>query len=224
VRVKDAGGVGGAGQTVVNDMAGLERLLAGLDPAALRHDGLVLERNLKRVRTHSVGQLRMGEWQASYVGHQRLTHNHDDREVYAGSTLRLVRGGFDRLLHQALADDARAAVKQALVYHHAALQSFTGLFASRCNYDVAQGVDDAGIWRSGVLEQSWRIGGASGAELAGLQALRDDPAREWVDASTHEVYASYVQVPPHAQVHFDGIDPRVGRVVKYAMVEVHDGA
>ena len=89
---------------------------------------------------------------------------------------------------------------------------------------MLHGRDARGRWHCGVLEQSWRIGGASGAELAGLQALRDDPAREWVDASTHEVYASHVEVPAQAQVHFDGIDPRVGRVVKYAMVEAHDGA
>jgi hypothetical protein len=223
LRTKDAAGVGGSGQTVITDMASLERLLANLDPAALRREGLVLERNLNRVFTHSVGQLRIGPWLVSYVGQQRQTRNHKDHEVYAGSSLRMVRGGLDSLLRQGLADDARTAVKQALVYHQAALMSFPGLFASRCNYDVVQGIDDAGLWRSGVLEQSWRIGGATGAELAALQALCDGPTREWVEASTHEIYAADVQIPTQARVHFNGVDPQVGALVKYAMVDAHDG-
>ena len=87
-----------------------------------------------------------------------------------------------------LAGEVRMAAEQALAYHRAALLFFPGMFASRCNYDVAQGIDDGGQWRSGVLEQSWRIGGASGAEVGALHALQDDPELRMVRASTHEVY------------------------------------
>jgi hypothetical protein len=130
-----------------------------------------------------------------------------------------VRGDFEALLHADLSDALRLAIEQALVYHRAALSTFDGLFASRCNYDVAQGVDDAGAWRSGVLEQSWRIGGASGAEIAALHAFSDQPALRWVDASTHEIYADDAVAPPGARVHFDGRDAKVGRLLKYALVD-----
>ena len=40
-----------------------------------------------------------------------------------------------------------------------------------------QGVNASGQWCSGVLEQSWRAGGATGAEIAALEAFQADPAR-----------------------------------------------
>ena len=47
--------------------------------------------------------------------------------------------------------------------------------ASRRNYDIAQGTTIAGEWTSGVLESSWRLGGATAAELLAIQAfLRND--------------------------------------------------
>jgi hypothetical protein len=219
VRVKDVAGVGGAGQAVVTDLRQFDALLASKNVAAPWQGGLVLERNLHRVRTVSVGQVCVGGWLLSYHGQQRLTRNHRGDEVYGGSSLHLVRGDFEALLHADLSDALRLAIEQALVYHRAALSTFDGLFASRCNYDVAQGVDDAGLWRSGVLEQSWRIGGASGAEIAALHAFRDQPALRWVDASTHEIYADDAVAPPGARVHFDGRDAKVGRLLKYALVD-----
>ena len=133
----------------------------------------------------------------------------------------MVRGGFETLLELDLESELRIAVVQALHYHAAALACYPGMFASRCNYDVVQGLDDTGHWRSGVLEQSWRIGGASGAEIAALQALRDDPALEMVHASTREVYGDRAarQVPDRARIHFDGVDRHGERLVKY--VQVH---
>ncbi len=219
VRVKEADGVGGSGQSVVHDMAGLDALLGDIDPAQLAEHGLVLERNLGEVRTYSVGQVRVGAWLLSYHGQQRLTRNHLGAEVYGGSTLHLVRGDFDALLARPLPEATRTAVEQALVYHRAALRCFPGLVASRSNYDVAQGVDDAGVPRSGVLEQSWRIGGASGAEIVALHAFDENPALRWVVASTHECYGDCPGIPLSACVHFDGVDASVGRLVKYATVD-----
>jgi len=221
VRVKDAAGVGGSGQAVVADLQQFDALLASKDFAGPWPGGLVLERNLHQVRTVSVGQVRVGRWQLSYHGRQRLTRNHRGAEVYGGSRLHLVRGGFEALFRTDLADAPRRAIQQALVYHRAAFSSFDGLFASRSNYDVAQGLDDAGVWRSGVLEQSWRIGGASGAEIAALHVLRDHPTLRWVQASTHEVYGEDAVAPPGAQVHFDARDARLGRLLKYTLVEAH---
>jgi hypothetical protein len=221
VRVKNAAGVGGAGQAVVTDPSQLDALLASPGFAEPWPHGLVLERNLRDVHTVSIGQVQVGDLLISYHGRQRLTRNHRGDSVYGGSSLHLVRGGFDALLDSALPGELRLAAEQALTYHRTALEIFKGMIVSRSNYDVAQGIDDLGIWRSGVLEQSWRIGGASGAEVAALHAFRDHPARRWVQASTHEIYADDAVAPAGAQVHFCGRDEHVGALLKYSLVEAH---
>jgi hypothetical protein len=223
VRVKSPSGVGGAGQHVVRDAAALRACLDGIGAAPIAEEGIVLERNLAQVVTHSVGQVQVGAHVASYVGTQRLVCNHHGHEVYGGSDLRVVRGGFDVLAAQPFEAAQRAAIAQALVFHRAALDCFEGMLATRSNYDVAEGVDDAGTRRMGVLEQSWRIGGASGAELLALQAFANDPALDHVRASTHEIYGGATTLPAGAFVSFDGMDDaRTGRLLKYAVVTPDD--
>jgi hypothetical protein len=142
-------------------------------------------------------------------------------EVYGGSTLTVVRGDFDELLRLDLPPEVRTSVTQARVYHAAALASFAGMFASRCNYDIAQGYDDREQWRSGVLEQSWRMGGASGAEIAALDAFKSDPDLRVVRASTTEIYGEPAALPADATVYFSGTDRRVGRLTKFARLEAY---
>jgi hypothetical protein len=214
VRIKLASGIGGGGQTVAADAQALDEQLGALDDGQLREGGVVLERNLKQVITHSVGQVRIDRHLASYCGIQHLTRNNAGEEVYGGSELLVARGDFEALLALPHADTVRTAVAQACTYHRAALSCFPGMLASRCNYDVAQGVDDSGAWRSGVLEQSWRIGGATGAELAALAAFQADPALRVVRAATTEVYGGAAP-PPDAEVYFNGVDRIVGAITKY---------
>jgi hypothetical protein len=214
VRIKPASGIGGGGQTVAADAQALDQQLAALGDAQLRTGGVVLERNLNQVVTHSVGQVRIGRHVASYFGIQNLTRNNAGEEVYGGSELLVARGEFEALLALPHADEVHTAVAQACAYHRAALACFPGMLASRCNYDVAQGVDDSGRWRSGVLEQSWRIGGATGAELAALAAFEADPALRVVRAATTEVYGGATP-PPDAEVYFNGVDRHVGAIAKY---------
>jgi hypothetical protein len=219
VRLKKASGIGGSGQTVVEDEAELEAYVRALDAQELLRDGVVVEQNLTNVVTHSVGQVRVGNLKATYYGTQRLTVNNHGDEVYGGSRLVVMRGDFDALLRIELASDTRIAVEQAGTYHAAAIASFPGMFASRCNYDIAQGFGNDGQWHSGVLEQSWRIGGASGAEIAALEAFRADPSLEVVCASTTEVYGANPVVPQDAVIVYQGDDERTGRLTKYSRLE-----
>jgi len=218
VRVKPASGIGGAGQSVARDEAELEAQLAAIDPAEFPR-GVVVERNLVGVRTYSIGYARVGSLLASYIGTQRTTHSRHGKEVYGGSSIEVVRGGFEALDELALEDEARHAIRSARTYHEAAMACFSGMFASRCNYDVASGSDASGRQCIGVLEQSWRIGGASGAEVAALQALNDDPALKRVRASTTEVHGPGVPVPEGAILYFSGVDDHLGPITKYA--ELH---
>lgn len=218
VRLKQADGVGGGGQSVATTELELNEQLAAMGRDAVERHGLVLELNLERLTTYSVGQVRVGPWLATYVGTQYTTPNHRGDEVYGGSQLTLARGDYDQLLQLELSDEARQCVEQALVYHRHALASFPGLLATRCNYDVVLGTDAAGLRHVGVLEQSWRIGGASGAEIAGLIALRDDPSLAAVCAATHETYEPDAQAPSGGIVHYQGRDAHGGPLLKYASV------
>jgi hypothetical protein len=219
VRIKPVRETGGRGQVAVANAAALEAALGRHDPAQLARDGLVLEENLAHVVTRSVGQVRIGELVASYYGTQRLTTDNTGAEVYGGSDLLVARGDFDALLALPLPEDARLAASLARLYDGAAAECFPGFFASRRNYDVAEGMGFGGRARCGVLEQSWRIGGASGAEIAALEAFRADPALRTVRARTVEVYGDAAESPPGAIVYFRGVDDRVGAILKYVMVE-----
>ena len=219
LRLKPACATGGRGQFVIVDDDGLDAALRSIDAAELARDGLVLEENLVDVTTHSVGQVRVAELVASYHGTQRLTSDNHGEQVYGGSDLLVVRGGFDALVGLDLTPEARLAVTQAQTYDAAVMAEFPGFFASRRNYDIAQGSDAQGRRRSGVLEQSWRLGGASGAEIAALEAFRADPKLQSVRAATVELYGEGHPPPPRAVVYFQGIDPTVGPMIKFAMLK-----
>ena len=217
VRVKRALGIGGSGQCVVHDRDELEAAVATVDDDELARFGIALEQDLGDVTTYSVGELRFDDVVLTYTGTQRTTQNAAGHEVYGGSELLVARGGFDALLPLVHDPAGRRAIEQARVYDRAAFECFPGTFASRRNYDVAHGRDAAGRACSGVLEQSWRIGGASGAELAALAALRADPFLTAVCALSREVYGDAGPLPPGADVHFRGSDAHGGALVKYSV-------
>lgn len=217
VRVKVVRETGGNGQTVAADRAAFDACLAGITDDMLVQDGVVIEQNLRQVETLSVGQVHVAGIVATYFGYQRLTTNRKGAEVYGGSDLTVVRGDFQALLALAMPHEVRTAVEQALLYDSAAQSCFPGFFASRINYDVAQGLLTDDCWRSGVLEQSWRAGGATGAEIAALEAFQADPHCRVVRASGYEIHGP-CDVPPGAVVYFRGVDDAVGPLTKYTTV------
>jgi hypothetical protein len=216
VRFKPARETGGRGQLVVRAGREVNDVLARLDDAGIG-EGLVVEQNLEAVSTLSVGQVRVGGVRASYHGVQRLTLDHGGAAVYGGSDLFVVRGGYDELLATVPHGHVQTAIEQAKRYDEAADACFSGFYASRRNYDIAQGRSARGVWLSGVLEQSWRIGGASGAEVCALEAFAEDPGLTAVRAASTEVYGD-TPVPPGARLYYQGEDPRVGRITKYVAV------
>ena len=218
-RVKPVHGRAGRGQSVVRSIEELAPVMAMIDPDELTQCGLVLETHLEDVVTFSVGHVEVGGVTASYVGTQCLTPDNDGELVYGGSTLHVVRGGLENLLSQNLSADDRRAVEQARAYDTAAMACYPGLIASRRNYDMVTGTDAKGQAASGVLEQSWRIGGASGAELAALLAFRDDPSLNEVRASTVERYGASHRAPADARIAFEGDDAECGPMIKYVTIE-----
>ena len=220
-RLKPARGIGGLGQTVIKSCDELDALLDTIDPAELAQYGAVIEQNFDHIETYSVGQTFVADLSATYYGRQLLTRDNRNENVYGGSDLTVVRGDYDDLLSLELPPQARSAINNARTYEAAAINNFPGWLCSRRNYDVAQVVDDEGRQRCGVLEQSWRIGGASAAEIAALEAFRADPGLRSVRAASIELYGDG-QTPLDAVVHFRGVDDRVGPITKYSQVEAYD--
>jgi hypothetical protein len=222
LRVKPVGETGGRGQTVVTTVQALQTCLAMLGDSLLEKEGVVLEHNLTEVETLSIGQVRVAGLQASYYGLQRLTPDNGGAMVYGGSDLTVVRGDFNALLARTPSGPLHDAVVQALDYDEAVRTCYPGFFASRINYDVAQGLNAAGQWCSGVLEQSWRVGGASGAEVAALEAFHQHPDLRMVRACCVEKFGPPQAIPVGAVLYYQGIDPEAGPLTKYTTLEIHD--
>ncbi len=222
VRLKRVHATGGRGQTVAVDERALLACLDEVPPEELSTHGVVLEEDLQEPQTWGVGQARVAGSTISYWGVQRLTRDNQGERVYGGSDLEVVRGGFDALLALPLRRGARLAVRLATRYHDAVLACFEGFHATRVNYDVVLGHGADGQRRAGVLEQSWRFGGATGAEVAALECFALAPHRQRARASTYEVYGedSQAPAPAHAEIYYQGIDPQAGPLLKYALL--HD--
>lgn len=224
LRLKPADATAGRGQVVVKDRDALRAALAEQCPQAMGRLGLVLEEDLEEIETYSVGWARVGKMEIAYVGTQSLTDDNEGRRVYGGSELRVARGGFDALRALRLSEQERRAIDMACRYDTAVSAAYPELLASRRNYDVAFGRGADGGSRAGVLEQSWRAGGASIAELAAMQAFALSPTLREVRAETRERYGAEEPAPIAQRVVFHGVDAAVGPISKSGgVLEAADG-
>lgn len=195
----------------------LAQALSSIPDAAMAR-GLVIERHLVRSRTLSLGNSRLPGLEISYCGRQRTTTDHTGSEVYGGSVLNVFNGPPEAMLREAMCEGISGSFDAWLHYDRVIRQSY-GVVASRCNYDVIEGVDSSGRHYVGVLEQSWRFGGASMAEVLALDHFARYPGDSWVSAETVEIYGACV-VPDDAVISWKAGDPRTP--TKYARV-LRDG-
>ena len=223
IRLKKPLSASGKDQTVVTTLNELDAVLEKVTADEMATYGLVLEENLRQVRTFSVGEVAVGSLSISYYGPQRTVRDNGGRPVYGGSELVCVRGGREVLDALPMSPEVRAAVVAARRYDEAT-EEFHGFTASRRNYDVAQGIGADGRPRSGVLESSWRVGGASSAELAAFAAFARDPWLEIVGASHVEEFGTGRRAPAGAIVDFHGDDPEAGPLLRYTIVKPQDQA
>ena len=217
IRVKRPLGASGKGQSLVTTLQELDALLETYASEEMATYGLVLEENLRQVRTLSVGHVAIDGVTVAYCGVQRLTKDNEGRSVYGGSDLVCVRGGWDALDALAMEPDVRAGVAEAKLYDRA-MSEYPGFMASRRNYDIGQGIDSEGRPRSGVFESSWRIGGASPAELLALTEFAQDPSAQVIEAAHVADFGKHREAPAGAVVHFEGDDPQTGPLIRYTMV------
>ena len=222
IRLKPVHACAGRGQEVIKSLDAFDEILARPDIEKQFSEGVVLEQDLSDVVTHSVGQSFIGDKVLSYCGDQYLTKDAHGEEVYGGSNLLVVQGGYDDLLALDLADDVRLAIEQAQIFDRAADEAYPRFYASRRNYDIAQGLASNGKSRSGVLEQSWRMGGASSAEVAALQSFVNDPGMRAIRVSSVETYIDQ-PLPADAIEVYRGPAENSEFLLKYVTVKSYDG-
>jgi hypothetical protein len=222
IRLKPVHACAGRGQEVIKSLDAFDDILARPDIEKQFSEGVVLEQDLSDVVTHSVGQSFIGDKVLSYCGDQYLTKDAHGEEVYGGSNLLVVQGDYDELLKLNLPDDVRLAIEQAQVFDAAADEAYPRFYASRRNYDIAQGLDSNGKSRSGVLEQSWRMGGASSAEVAALQSFVNDPGMRAIRVSSVETYIDQ-PLPADAIEVYRGPAESSEFLLKYVTVKSYDG-
>ncbi|MGJ4803688.1 DUF3182 family protein [Luteimonas sp. SDU82] len=186
VRVKSPYARGGNDQAVFADLREAREWLQSPAAIGVEH-GLVVERDLVEAATYGVGSARVGPHAIAYYGTQRTVRDHQGQLVYGGSRLTVFRGDLAQLHATLPHGEAREAVGVAMHYDRAVRGAYQVL-ASRCNYDVIVGHDRDGQRHCGVLEQSWRFGGASMAELLAMERFAQDPSRQWLVAETVESY------------------------------------
>lgn len=222
IRFKPVHACAGRGQEVIHSLDQFDALLARPDAATLFSEGVVLEQDLSNVVTHSVGQSFIGNHVLSYCGDQYVTKDGQGEEVYGGSNLLVVQGYYEDLLQLDLPDDVRLAIEQAQTFDNAADEAYPGFYASRRNYDIAQGLASDGQRRSGVLEQSWRMGGASSAEIAALQSFVNHPGLRAIHVSSVETYIDQ-PLPADAIEIYRGPAENSDFLLKYVTVKSYDG-
>src|SRR5262249_58768606 len=87
IRVKKPLSASGKDQTVVTTLNELDAELEKVGADEMATYGLVLEENLRQVRTLSVGEVAVGGLRISYHGTQRTVRDNEGRPVYGGGAL-----------------------------------------------------------------------------------------------------------------------------------------
>jgi hypothetical protein len=171
------------------------QVLDAIDDATLADTGIVVEENLRDVTTYSVGLVAAGGMTLSYCGTQRTVRNGMGHDVYGGSTLACVRGGFEALSTLDLPDDARKAV---------ALRAGTTRPRSRrtdgCSRRAATTTSRRARPRTARRASACSSSrGAWAARAAprcrALEAFSADPGCASVRASTVETYRAHPRIP-----------------------------
>nr|BFE93734.1 hypothetical protein GCM10020185_42700 [Pseudomonas brassicacearum subsp. brassicacearum] len=149
IRLKPIHACAGRGQRLIKSLAQFDEIAAGPDAQALFRDGVVLEQHLNEVKTQSVGQCFINGKVLSYCGVQHLTHDSEGVEVYGGSDLLVVQGGYIELLRLELPDDVREAVRLAQVFDDAANQAYPSFFciAAQLRHCPGPGCRRPAAWR-----------------------------------------------------------------------------
>ena len=170
--------------------------------------GLVLEENLRQVRTLSVREIAVGSIRISYHGTQRTVRDNEGRPVYGGSDLVCVRGGWEALdaLPMSPEGSCGGGCSKTIRRGDGGVPRLYGV-AHGTMMSVRVSARTVGP-QSGVLEPSWRMGGASSADSWHWQRSRATrPCRSLAHPMSRNT-AKAAKLPQVRSSTFRGMIPR----------------
>ena len=188
IRLKDPLGYLGMNQFVVTSFQELEQFISDkiVDNEKLQQYGLVVEENLcpEDLKIYSVSFVTVAFHQVQCIGVQRFSQG-----LYAGTDFVIMQTG-KYILPELLArvgifnkEDAQVIIDKALLFRALLNKHIPEIKTARFNLDIVSGI--ASIYsnstcelvkRFALLEQSFRVGGASAAEIWGLEYLLCHPS------------------------------------------------
>lgn len=232
IRLKDPLAYLGMNQFVVTSFQELEQFISDkiVNNEKLQQYGLVVEENLcpEDLKIYSVSFVTVGSHQVQCIGVQRFSQG-----LYSGTDFVIMQTG-KHILSESLAqvgifnnEDAQKIIDKALLFRALLNKHIPEIKTARFNLDIVSGI--ASIYSNGtyelvkrfaLLEQSFRVGGASAAEIWGLEYLLGHPSVDAVCASTYYRYGdeAYQTVSGEENL-YCGVDSRLGAIS--TSVKVH---
>lgn len=200
VRLKDPLESDASGQYVITNTIELDNVLSKYSDKNIFENGLVLEANINEAVTLSVGLIIFGNQEYSYFGKQKSVF-HNGRSKYGGTEIAMFRGNFNNLINRV---DTGSNLHIAISQTSTVFDAFGTLdpILSRANFDVVQGFNNKGEFLSGVTDQSFRLGGASPAEVLAISKLNSDKNIECVNAEVDLIYDPTSKPPDPEDVIF----------------------
>lgn len=218
-RGKRAAAAGGNDQFLLETPNDLKRVWDRVSTDELQKLGLVVEANMRPgFNVIAAGQTLLNGIQVSFAGSVRELPAQADQRYFGGTDVVLTRGGFDSLTPYFRNDNETLNAIQKIAGFHNNARQHLGLIASRSAYTVLSGTAHNDKNYSGVLEQSWRIGGSSGPEILAIQAFQDDPSLQAVNGVSRNLLGADATAPPNARVHYRGDDSFYGPVTVYSCI------
>ncbi len=232
IRLKDPLGYLGMNQFVVTSFQELEQFISDkiVNNEKLQQYGLVVEENLcpEDLKIYSVSFVTVGSHQVQCIGVQRFSQG-----LYRGTDHVIMQTG-KRIIPELLAqvgifnkEDAQVIIDKALLFRALLNKHIPEIKTARFNVDIVSGI--ASIYSNGtcelvkrfaLLEQSFRVGGASAAEIWGLEYLLCHPSVDAVCASTYYRYGDEAsQIVSGEENLYWGVDSRLGPIS--TSVKVH---
>lgn len=219
LRIKLANADAGRGQWIVSNHEEVVDLLNQAQYQPFFEQGVIFEEALYNTVTFSIGQTEIGNQTISYCGEQEVAMDLKDKPAYGGSTISVVRGGYDQLDTALIFDQHKEALRLVQQYERHIFNAFPQIYASRRNYDVLQGTNANGHKRLSVIDHSWELGGASMAEVLALEVFAADSSLHRIRTWTKERYVSDANAVERSDQIYCEAPEQTGWLVKSAGVE-----
>ncbi len=212
LRVKLPNESDGVGQFTIQSKDDLVTLLEAIEDKDIHEQGLVLEADVQKPETISVGFARIGDEQLSFIAQQkdaRVLVDHKGKTIeqnrYGGAYVVVAKGPLQLLCQATEATSReRSAVEKTLAFHEAYQRIYDPL-ASRLSFDVIFGEGKNGLPLAGISDITGRLGGTCPALMQAAEEFRKNPSIQMVGTEVSLNYTPHVRFPyeDEAKVYVD---------------------